>query len=194
MKKLVFIAVVLAALAATQAWAAEEYIDIYPCMPGCCTFDCVSLDLECSWCCDSSGMLTVEFLDMQQNVLGSAQVRNWCCGEVIGRLDNPVNAWDVCTIRLRKDAGSCCVCWASIRVLCGDPCCCAKWKKVFKGDLWCWQPVPVAKPAPAPEPAPEPAPAPVAKTEPAPAPEPQQSYDYFPPAQEEETMVVEGRG
>ncbi len=195
MKKLLVFVVLVAALAASQAWAAEEYLDIYPCMPGCCTFECIMVDFTCGYCCDSSTPLTIEFLDMQQNVLGTAQVRNWCCGEVTAHLDQPVDSNMVCTIRLRKETGSCCVSWASIRVLCENQCDCPKWKMAYKGDLWCWQPVPAAKPAPAPELEPAPAPAAVAETEPAPAPEPEQSFDYFPPAEEEkETMNVEGRG
>lgn len=197
MKKLLVLVIVCAVLAVGQAWAAEEFITVYPCMPGCCTFDGVMLDAKCSGCCDSSTPLFVEFLDMQQNVLGTAMFTNWCCGEIAARVDKPVDSNQVCSIRLRKDVNSCCVSWASIRVLCGNPCKCPKWKMAYKGDLWCWQPVPETKPAPAPAPMPEPAPAPAPapKTEPAPAPEPQQSFDYFPPQEEEhETLTVEGRG
>jgi hypothetical protein len=195
MKKLLVLVVVFAILAACQAFAAQESITVYPCMPGCCTFDCVQIDLTCGYCCDSATPLTIEFLDGKQNVLGTGSIVNWCCDAVVARLDKSVDSNQVCAIRLTKDAEGCCVSWASIRVLCGGPCTCGKWVKVFKGDLWCWEPVKEAAPAPAPEPEAAPAPAPVHETAPAPAPEPEQSFEYFPPQEDShETMTVEGRG
>jgi hypothetical protein len=194
MKKLLVLVVMFAILAACQAFAAEESITVYPCMPGCCTFDCVQIDLTCGYCCDSATPLTIEFLDGKQNVLGLGSIVNWCCDAVVVKLDKAVDSNLVCAIRLTKDAESCCVSWACIRVLCGTPCTCGKWLKVFKGDLWCWEPVKAA--APATEPAPvETAPAPAAVAKVTPAPKAQHDFDYFPPQGEsKETMKVEGRG
>jgi hypothetical protein len=179
---------------------AEETTTLY-CIdtPWCCSFTCVMVDIDCKCYCPSNGPLTVEFLGRDGAVLGSFEVPNYCClcDEYYATLDTAVNAQDVCSIRLRKPDEACECFWMALKVLCGDPCCRGKWYKVFKGDVWCWQPVPAPQPAPEPEPEVTVVVPPPADTGwETPAPEPQHDFDYFPPEQEEEeeVMVVEGRG
>lgn len=197
-KKITCVLALLVMLWAGSAFA-EETTTLYCIeMPWCCEFSCVVVDIDCKCYCPSNGPLTVEFLGRDGAVLGSFEVPNYCClcDEYYATLGNTVNSADVCSIRLRKPDEACDCFWMSIKVLCADPCCCGKWKKVFKGDVWCWQPVPV-EPPPAPEPEPE-----IAVEPPPPdtgwetPPEPEHDFDYFPPEEEEEeeVMVVEGRG
>jgi hypothetical protein len=166
-------------------------------MPWCCTFTCVMIDVDCCGYGCPTGPLMAEFLNGTGEVLGTATFTgNWCDDESFGQTDKPVEAAQVCSIRLVKPDDDCIpVTWASLKVYCGDNCC-GKWYKVFKGDLWCWQPIP----APIPEPVP--VPAVVEKTTPAPKPEPQTEAQPEPqfempaeqPAPEPEVIVVPGRG
>jgi len=196
-KKIAIGLVVLAMLWAGTALA-EETTTLYCInMPWCCEFTCVMVDIDCKCYCPSNGPLGVEFLGRDGAVLGSFEVPNYCClcDEYIATMGTAVNAADVCSIRLTKPDEACECFWMSLKVFCGDRCCGGKWHKVFKGDVWCWQPVPVElPPAPEPEMAMEPPPAETSWE--TPAPEPAHDFDYFPPVQEEEeeVMVVEGRG
>lgn len=195
------IAVLIAAI--VMSWSSSvlaEEMTTLACinMPWCCEFSCVMVDIDCKCYCPTNDPLWVDFLGRDGAVLGSFEVPNYCwqCYEYTAMLDKAVNASDVCSIRLRKPDNACDCIWMSLKVYCGDGCS-GKWYKVFKGDVWCWQPVPV--PAPAPEPEPEV----VVETPPPPPvdtgwekPEPDHDYTYFPPAEEveEEVIVVEGRG
>jgi len=200
MRKLIWIVCLAGMLTFAGAAMAEETTSLYCiCMPYCCEFDCVMVDIDCKCCCPSNAPLTIEFLGRDGVVLGTAVVPNYCClcDEYQVRTNQKVNAGEVCSIRLRKADNACDCIWLSLRVYCSDPCsCCGKWHKVFKGDVWCWQPVPVVAPPVEPPvvemPAPAPAPVPVVT----PAPEPEHDYTYFPPEEEEtpEVIVVEGRG
>lgn len=178
---------------------AEEMTTLYCIdMPWCCEFSCVMVDIDCKCYCPTNDPMWVEFLSRDGAVLGSFEVPNYCClcDEYTAMVSPAVNASDVCSIRLRKPDNACDCLWMSLRVYCGDGCC-GKWKKVFKGDVWCWQPVPVVEPMPEPEPEivvdmPPPLPEDTGWEQPA----PQDEYDYFPPeeAVEEEVLIVEGRG
>ena len=180
-----------------QAWASEQTTLYCINMPWCCQFNCAMIDVECCGCGQGSGPLLAEFLDANSAVLGTATFTgDWCCGDTYGQLDKPVDANAVCSIRLVKptDCGVV-ITWASLRVYCGDQCC-GKWHKVFKGDIWCWQPVP----APAAEPAPLPAEPPQVVTpveEPSTGWEPQPEPESEPapePEPEPEVIQVPGRG
>ena len=196
MRNLILVSLVSVIVLWAGSALAEEETSLYCIsMPWCCEFSCVVVDIDCDCWCPSNSPLTVEFLDRAGMVLGWFEVPNYCglCDEYYASLDKAVSAGDVCSIRLRKPDEACACLWMSLKVLCGDACC-AKWYKVFKGDVWCWQPVPVP-PVPVPEPVvemPPPPPPPVA----VPEPEPQMEYDYFPAQveEEQEVIVVEGRG
>jgi hypothetical protein len=88
----------------------------------------------------------IQFLGVDDNVLGTAELApGWCndCGEIYAETDTPVNADDVCSVRLVvEDGAECCPTWMSLRVLCDDNCGCGDWEKVFKGCIWCWSRVP----------------------------------------------------
>jgi hypothetical protein len=181
----------------TSAFAAEQIeLDCIN-MPGCCTFSCVMIDLDCCGCECGSGSLWAEFLDREGTVLGTASFDgHWCNRETYGQLDVPVDADAVCSIRLVKEDDSVVVTWGSLRILCEDNCSCGKWKKVWKGDLWCWERVPepvMEEPVAEVPPPARPTPPPVAKK-----PEPRHDFSYFPDAQpepeDEEVMIVIGNG
>jgi len=128
---------------ATSAFAAEEMV-VYPCMKPCCEFTCLELDTDCDCCCDANEPLTVEFLDYEENVLGTGVFdAGWCgpCGPYFTKLDKAVNSGDVCMIRFVKADEDCSCFWLSLKVLCEDPCTCGKWRMAWKGDVWCWTPV-----------------------------------------------------
>ncbi|MEZ5339204.1 MAG: hypothetical protein R3F46_13215 [bacterium] len=199
MRRFVSILSLLCILAWGSAARAAEQIDLRCIkMPRCCTFTCVMIDAECCGCYGASGALMAEFLDRQGNVLGTATFNgNWCRCETTAQLDTPVDANDVCSIRLVKEDDNVMVTWASLRVFCDDSCRCGKWYKVFKGELWCWDsvPEPVME-----EPRAE-VPVPVKKTPPpavAKKPEPRHDFSYFPPQQPEpedtEVLIVIGNG
>jgi hypothetical protein len=193
-KRIAILIVLAAVLLGTTAWAGEQ-IDLY-CLklPGCCQITCVTIDLECCGCGNGQGPLLAEFRDCKGAVLGTATFTNWCCGETSGMLDKPVDSNAVNSIRLIKQDDNTIVTWATIRVYCGDNCC-GKWKKIFKGDLWCWDQIPAPKPVV--EQAPPPAPP--AEEPPYVAPEPEDKPDFsnFPepqPEPEPEVIVVPGNG
>ncbi len=145
-KRIAMLLVLVVTLLSTTAWAAEQ-IDLNCLkMPGCCQITCVTIDLECCGCDYGKTPLLAEFRGCKGEVLGTATFTgDWCCGETSGRLDKPVNSDDVYSIRLIKQDDDVTITWASIRVYCGDNCC-GKWKKIFKGDLWCWERIPAPKP------------------------------------------------
>jgi hypothetical protein len=143
--RFVLVALVLGLSLAGTAQAAEEYIDLYPCMDPCCMFSSICVDIECcGWCCETAPM-TIQFMDADGNVLGSGVIEDYCNGcydEHWAELDAEVNSMDVCSIRLITEFDECCMAdWASIKVFCDDPCDCGKWKMAWKGDLWCWMPM-----------------------------------------------------
>lgn len=143
MNKLSVLVVVVALLFAGQALAADEYTVVYPCIDYCCTFECVSIDPDCTWCCSTDNPLHVEFLDYEDNVLGTAVFTgDWCCGQSTAMTDQPVNSQDICKIRVSKSADDCSICWMSIRAFCDERCSCGKWRMLWKGDVWCWEMVP----------------------------------------------------
>lgn len=145
--RFVLVALVLGLSLAGAAQAAEEYVDVYPCMDPCCMFSSICVDIECcGWTCSTNPM-TVQFLDYDGNVLATGVIEDdWCGGcadQHYADLDNEVNSADVCTIRFMTDMGDECYSpdWAAVKVLCDDPCDCGDWKMAWKGDLWCWMPV-----------------------------------------------------
>ena len=200
-RKTLSIWVLLCLLALGSAASAAEQIDLNCVkMQRCCTISCVKIDLECCGCYGASGALWAEFLDRSGNVLGTATFNgNWCRCETTATLDNPVNSSEVCSVRLVKEDDSVIVTWGSLRVFCEGNCDCGKWKMAWKGDLWCWEPVPepvMDEPVAVVPPAPvkKPAPPVVAKK-----PEPKHDFSYFPPQkeeepQDEEVIVVIGNG
>lgn len=162
-------------------------------MPACCEFNCVMMDAV--YCGCTTGPITVEFLGCDGAVLGTAMLNKADCDEYFtGSTDKTVNSNDVYSIRLTNENDESTITWAAIWVNC-MVCDCGKWKKVFKGDIWCWQPVPV--PAPKQE-AIVPPPAPPAYTPPPPPPPAEEKPVYMPPPPpeqpEKEVEVVEGRG
>jgi hypothetical protein len=195
MRKIVAIlAMAFILLSGASAWAGERITLDCINMPGCCTITCAMIDLDCCGCGNGNGPLLAEFLSPKGEVLGTATfAQGWCCGETYGQLDKPVNSNDVCSIRLVKPQDDCTVAkWASLRVRCGDECC-SKWHKVFKGDLWCWETIPVEQKAVTPPPPPPPPPA----EPPAVEPEPETIPEFAPPPDSEtepEVIVVPGRG
>lgn len=162
-------------------------------MPACCEFNCIMMDVDFCGC--TTGPLTVEFLACDGAVLGTTTLAKGDCDEYwTGSLDKTVNSNDVYSIRLTNADDASTITWAAIWVNCMQ-CDCGKWKKVFKGNIWCWEPV--AAPAPEPMAAmpPEP-PAPVYNPPPAP-PAPMPELKREPPKMEEpkkEVIEVEGRG
>ena len=196
-KRLIILALLAMSSLGTTAFAAEQIELNCVNMPGCCTITCVKIDLDCCGSYCSTGALWAEFLDREGTILGTASFDgNWCNRESYGQLDTPVNSSDVCAIRLVKEDDCVIVTWGSLRVMCDDACSC-KWYKVWKGDLWCWEPIP----EPAMEEPQAELPPPVKKTPPVVArkPEPRPDFSYFPPAQPEpepdhEVLIVIGRG
>lgn len=180
----------------TAAYAGEQYMLDCVDMPSCCMITCAVIDVDCCECDWPASPLVAEFLDSAGNVLGTASFGgNWCCGEeTYAELDKPVDADAVCAVRLVKQDDNVTVTWASLKVFCGDECW-GKWYKVFKGDLWCWEPIPAVAPPPPPAPPAEP---PVVTPPPAPAPapkpEPRFEMPEEQPAPEPEVIVVPGRG
>ena len=144
MRKALFVMLLMLGIfVASAAQAAEEFV-VYPCMPWCCEFDCVMLDTDCDCCCPAHEPLTVEFIGMEDEVLGTAVFDKWCdpCDPYTAKLDKKVMSNDVCRIRFIKADEDCACFWLSLKVLCEDPCnCCGKWKMAWKGDTWCWSPV-----------------------------------------------------
>ncbi|MDQ3024440.1 MAG: hypothetical protein M3R04_08675 [bacterium] len=180
---------------AAQA-AVETYLDC-PNIPGCCTFSCVLIDVDCNddcgCACSAKGPLFVDFLDVDNRVLGSARFEgDWCCGQSEAILDQPVNSEDVCAVRVVKADEDCEICWMSLFVLCEDNCTCGKWKKVWKGEPCGWNQI--VEEAPAPEPAPEPEPAPIPRPVPPPPPAPLPRPLPPPPAPEPEVIETPGFG
>jgi hypothetical protein len=109
--------------------------------PGCCEFTCITLDLTCCGCGQAAAPLTVEFLGCKADVLGTATVTgDWCCGLSTATTDKPVNTNDVYSIRLTNGDDNTVITWAAIWVNC-QTCGCGKLKKIFKGDIYCWQPL-----------------------------------------------------
>jgi hypothetical protein len=197
MRKYLAVLLVLAVLAfGTAAWADEQLVLGCLDMPYCCQISCVKIDVNCCGYGCNNGPLRAEFLNMKGEILGTAVFScNWCNEESVASLDKPVNASDVCSVRLVKPNNDCqSVTWASLKVFCGTECG-GKWKKVFKGDLWCWEPVPAPKPAPVVEDTPPPAPP--AEAPPAVEPEPKPDFSSFPeptPEPEPEVILVPGNG
>ena len=140
--RFVLVALVLGLSLAGTAQAAEKFIDLSVCMDPCCTFTCMTIDLECcGYCCEVNPM-TVEFMGRDGNVLGTAVIEDYCGGcadESYAQFDNAIDSGEVCFIRLTSDFDDCCIAdWAAIKVFCDDPCDCGKWKTAWKGDLRCW--------------------------------------------------------
>lgn len=197
-KRMIVLALLAMLTLGTAAWAGEQIELNCVNMPGCCTFSCVRIDVECCGCYGASGLLMAEFLDRGGNVLGTATFDgDWCRCETTATLDTPVNSGDVCSIRLVKEDDSVIVTWASLRVYCDDSCRCGKWYMAWKGDLWCWEPIP----EPAMEEPQAKLPPPIKKTPPVVArkPEPRPDFSYFPEPQPEpepdhEVLVVIGNG
>jgi len=141
-----FLAVALATIMATTAFAAQESVELYVCNPGCCEFTCVLVDVECCGWCNDTAPLTVEFLGTDGVVLGTAIIDDqWCNGcsdEHFATLDGPVASQDVCKIRVTKTIDDCCsIEWMSIKAMCDMGCCRSKWTKLWKGNPYCWTPV-----------------------------------------------------
>jgi hypothetical protein len=199
MRKVVFaIALAVGLVWATAAQAAvETYLDC-PRLPQCGTITCVLLDIkcaqnECDPCgCEPKGPLFVDFLDADNKVLGSARIEgDWCSCQSEAQLDNPVNAEDVCAVRIVKADEDCDICWLSLFGRLEDECTCGKWWKIWKGTPCEWNRI--EEPAPAPEPAPEPPPAPRPTPPPPPAPAPRPTPPP-PPAPEPEVIEEPGNG
>ncbi|HES57979.1 MAG TPA: hypothetical protein ENO21_00955, partial [Firmicutes bacterium] len=111
---------------------AEEYVDLYPAMDVCCMFSAVCIDLEYCGVCTENHPVTVQFLDVDGEVLGSTTITdNRCSGgadQLYADLDTAVDSVEVCSVRLITEADECCMAeWAAIKVLCQDPCDCDKW-------------------------------------------------------------------
>src|ERR1041384_5474420 len=113
MRKTVFTLLVLASvLWAAVAWAGAVQTNLDCPRTRCCgTYTCVKLDVKCNrdCCCDCQAKhpLYVDFLSEDNRVLGSAKFdADWCsrCNRncLEAQLDNPVNAGDVCSLRLVK--------------------------------------------------------------------------------------------
>lgn len=173
---------------------AGEQTTLWVSTHGWCNISSISLDLECCGWCDTSEPVTVELLDYNGEVLGTAVIANWCCDwELTASLDNPVNASQVCSVRISKASDQCCyITWLSVKGFCGDWCC-GKWRRLAKGKVCFW---PTPEPKPEPVQVAEPPPVwPKPEYVPPPPPEPGPDFDYFPDVQPvEEVIIVEGRG